>query len=78
MACLRTKLLPYHSKNLKNFPNQNEIDDMMKEIYEQMKDLYIDEHWTLANADYLEQCYGIFKIIQKFFLLFIKLPGSMY
>ena len=50
---------------------------MMKEIYEQMKDLYIDEHWTLANADYLEQCYGIFKIIQKFFLLFIKLPGSM-
>ncbi len=72
LACLRTKLLPYHSRNLSKFPSKNEIDGMMKEIYDQMKDLYIDEHWSLANADYLEQCFGKKIIKQKSSPLYTK------
>ena len=67
LACLRTKLLPMHSRNLNNFPTKDQIDVMMKDLYNELNDLYIDEHWTLANADYLEQCFGIRILMKKCF-----------
>jgi hypothetical protein len=60
LASLRNRLLPIHRDN---YPNQVEIDQIYKEIYEEMNELYIDEHWSIANADYLEQVYNILSTI---------------
>jgi hypothetical protein len=65
LASARTKLLPYHSKSLKNYPTKAELDIIYKEIYDELNELYIDEHWSIANADYLEQIYDILSNIHK-------------
>ncbi len=61
----RQRLLPYHSKSLKNFPNKQELNKIYSEIYSEINDLYIDEHETIGNNDYLEQIYDIFSNIHK-------------
>jgi len=33
LATIRTKLLPYHSKSMKNYPSKDELDSIYKETY---------------------------------------------
>jgi hypothetical protein len=63
LTTIRNRLLPFHSKNLKQYPSQTEIDNIYKEAYNELNQLYIDEHWSIANADYLEQLYEILSTI---------------
>jgi hypothetical protein len=63
LANVRNRLLPYHAQILENYPSENDIDKIYKEVYDEMNELYIDEHWSIANADYLEQMYGILSAI---------------
>jgi len=65
LTSLRQKLLPYHSKSLKNYPEKSEIDKCFKELYKELNELYTDEHWTMGNNDFLEQSYDIFSNIHK-------------
>lgn len=65
LTSLRQKLLPMHSKSLNQYPNRSEMDKMYKELYTELNELYTDEHWTISNNDYIEQCYDIFSNIHK-------------
>ena len=65
LTSLRQKLLPIHSKSLKVYPDKLAIDKIYKELYTELNELYTDEHWTISNNDYLEQCYDIFSNIHK-------------
>lgn len=53
---------------------QDEIDKFYKETFEEIKNLYIDEQWTLLNSDMLEQTYDIFheihSIVRKYDLVY--------
>lgn len=65
LAGLRQKLLPLRSKSLSHCPRKDEINKIYSELYNELNELYIDEHMTMANNDYLEQCYEIFSNIHK-------------
>ena len=65
LTSVRQKLLPFHSKSLKNYPSKSELEKIYSEIYKEVNELYIDEHDTIGNNDYLEQTYDIFSNIHK-------------
>lgn len=74
LTSVRCKLLSAHSQSLSNYPTRAEVDLMYKDIYKDLDELYIDEHWTMANNDYLEQCYDLFsnihRLIRKYDLVY--------
>jgi hypothetical protein len=81
LTSLRQKLVPKHALSLKSYPTITEIDQIQHDLYKEMSDLYIDEHWTLCRNDFLEQCYDIFstlhKIVRKYELVYdIKLEDN--
>lgn len=65
LSSVRNKMLPYHSQSLSKYPTNEELNKMYLEIYNEINELYIDEHMTMGNNDYLEQCYDIFSNIHK-------------
>lgn len=65
LTSVRSRLLSAHSQSLKLFPTKAEVDLIYKDIYKDLDELYIDEHWAMGNNDYLEQCYDVFSNIHK-------------
>jgi hypothetical protein len=74
LTSVRQKLIPYHSRSLQNYPTKDELLNIYNEIYQDMNELLIDEHETVANNDYLEQCYEIIsnlhKIVRKYDIVY--------
>jgi hypothetical protein len=65
LASVRQKLLPYHSRSLSKYPTKEEQNKMFLQSYQEVNELFIDEHLSMGNNDYLEQCYDIFSNIHK-------------
>lgn len=74
LTSLRQRLLPHHSNSLKLYPPAELVNEVYKEIYSELNELYVDEHVTMANNDYVEQCYDIFskmhQLIRKYDLVY--------
>ena len=62
LAQARTALLPYlqnatRQKNLDLLPDRPTEDALLRKVYDEVNELYTDEHLIMTQADMLEQMY---------------------
>ena len=65
LTSVREKLLPYYKNGNIASLDPEEEENMIKEIYNEVNDLFIDEHWMMSNGDLLEQCFNMINPIRK-------------
>ena len=65
LTTVRERLLALHQRGLIDSLDQEEESSILKDIYEEINDLFIDEHWAISNGDMLEQCFHMINPIRK-------------
>ena len=50
----RQALVPYLQRGIESLPDEDEEQEIMKQIYDDVNDLYQDEHLIMTQADLLE------------------------
>ncbi|CAI2367906.1 unnamed protein product [Moneuplotes crassus] len=63
LTSVREKLLPYYKGGVEIDPQQEE--DIIREVYDEVNDLFIDEHWMISNGDLLEQTFAMLSPLKK-------------
>lgn len=65
LTTVRERLLPYYRSGALDELDTEKEEELIKEIYEEVNDLFVDEHWKISNGDLLEQTFHMLNPIRK-------------
>ena len=65
LVSLRERLLPYHQRGMISSLDPEEEEKIIKEVYDEVNDLFINEHWLILKGDLLEQTFNMINPIRN-------------
>ena len=65
LATLRETFLPHAQRGKLATLSEDEEDALLRKAYDDINELYTDEHWMIAQSDLLEQCYTQFEALHS-------------